>query len=238
MTLPKWNSWVRVRRADVYWKTPRTADITQGPQDTERGRGPPSLLAKEHFWGGCQGWGWTHTQMQAPHTSPRHLNTISQDVETISILKGEKSGWPTDSLVWIGSLQNCRSSFCCWRAVQSPWPGMDGDDHCHAPLPSMDISHPLISAFGVGLEEGLFPFFLLHLCSLSLTESCPQAQICVTTSNRKPSVDRLRPKSSILYYFAFSPVWPASTAHLCHLAPTRPPEHREAGLFHEVALRH
>lgn len=28
--------------------------------------------------------------MQAPHTSPRHLNTISQDVETISILKGEE----------------------------------------------------------------------------------------------------------------------------------------------------
>lgn len=68
MTLPKWNSWVRVRRADVYWKTPRTADITQGPQDMERGRGPPSLIAKEHFWGERQGWGWTHTHKSRHHT--------------------------------------------------------------------------------------------------------------------------------------------------------------------------
>lgn len=69
--------------------------------------------------------GWTCTQMQAPHTSPRHLNTISQDVETISILKGERSGWPTDSSVWIGPLQNCRSGLCGWRAVGSPWLGME-----------------------------------------------------------------------------------------------------------------
>lgn len=125
MTLPKWNSWVRVRRADVYWKTPRTADITQGPQDAERGRGPPSLLAKEHSWGMRQGWGWTRTQMQAPHTNSCHLNTISQDVETIYILKGEKSRWPTDSSMWTGPLQNCKGGLSGWRAVGGPWPGME-----------------------------------------------------------------------------------------------------------------
>lgn len=109
----------------------------------------------------------------------------------------------------------------------------DGDDRRHAPLPSMDTSHPLISTLGVDLEERLFPSFL---CSLSLTESCPQTQIPVTTSNRKPSVNQLRPKASILYSFACFPTWPASTAHLCHLAPTRTPEHREGDISMRLHL--
>lgn len=145
-------------------------------------------------------------------------------METISILKGEKNGWPTDSLVWIGPVQNRRSGRPLWLA--SWWESLtrDGDDQ--ASLSSTNRSHPLISTLGVGLGAGLLPFFLLHLCSLSFTDSCPQAQIPATTSNRKPSVNRLRPKASVLNYFAFFPVWSASTAHLGHLAPTRPPEHR------------
>lgn len=85
----------------------------------------------------------THTQIQAPHTSPRHLNTISQDVETISILKGEKSGWPADSSVWIGPLQNCRSSLCGWRAVRVPGRGWRRLVSCPSPFhghkPSFNI---------------------------------------------------------------------------------------------------
>jgi hypothetical protein len=181
---------------------------------------------------GARAGGWTCTQMQAPHTSPRHLNTISQDVETISILKGERSGWP-DRLLSVDWSFAELQEWPLWRV--SCWESLarDGDDHCHVSLPSMDTSHPLISTLGVELEEELLPFFPLHLCSLFLTKSCPQAQIRVTTSHRKPSVNQLGPKASILYYFAFSPVWPASTAHLCHLAP---PEHTEAGLFHQIVL--
>lgn len=105
--------------------------------------------------------------MQAPHTSPRHLNTISQDVETISILKGEERladrllgvDWSFAELQeWPLWLTSCQESLAG-----------DGDDHCQAPLPSVDTSHPLISTLGVGLEEGLLPFFLLYLCGLSLT---------------------------------------------------------------------
>lgn len=69
---------------------------------------------------------------------------------------------------WLLWLVNCPESLA-----------RDGDDHCHALLPSMDISHPLISTFGVGLEEELLPFFLLNLCSLSLTESLsPDSDLC------------------------------------------------------------
>lgn len=124
MTPLKWNSWVRVRRTDVYGKTPRAADIIQGPQDAERGRGLPFLPAKEHSRADARAEGG-HARRCRPLTTPPHLNTISQDVEMISILEGVKRDWPTDSLVWIGPLQDCRSGLCGWGAVWSPWSGME-----------------------------------------------------------------------------------------------------------------
>lgn len=133
----------------------------RAPRTWKETGGPPSLPAKEHSWGRRQDWGYTRTRKCSHHTPPPHLNTISQDVETISILEGEKRGWPTDSVAWIGPLQDCRSGLCGWGAVWSLLP--------------MDAGHSFISILGVGLEEGLLPSFLLHLCCFSLTESCPQA---------------------------------------------------------------
>lgn len=89
--------------------------------------------------------------------------------------------------------------------------------------------------FGPCLEEGLLLSFPLHLCCLPLTESCPQ--IPETTSDKKkPSAKRLRPKGSTSVHL-LPLVAPVSTAHLCRLAPSRPPEHRDACFFCEVVLR-
>lgn len=94
-----------------------------------------------------------HVRRCRPHMPPPHLNTISQDVETISILEGGKRDWPANRIsVWIGFLQDCRSGLCGWGAVWSPWPGM------HLPL---------ISTSGVGRRTACFrPFY-------SISAACP-----------------------------------------------------------------
>lgn len=124
MTPLKWNSWVRVRRTDVYGKTPRALTSSRAPRTRKEAGVLHSSLPRSIPGADARARGG-HARRCRPHTPPPHLNTISQDVETISILEGVKRDWPTDSSVWIGPLQDCRSGLCGWGAVWSPWPGME-----------------------------------------------------------------------------------------------------------------
>lgn len=202
MTPLKWNSWVRVRRTDVYGKTPRAADIIQGPQDAERGRVLHSSLPGSIPRADARAGGG-HARRCSPHTPPPHLNTISQDVETISILEGGKRDWLANRLLGVD-----------WSfAGLQEWPLWLGS--CLESLANF--------YFRGGSDDCLLQSFLFRLRSLSLTESCWQAQIPVTASDRKLCADWLRPKACITLPSSCTGCW---AAHLCHPAPTRLLEQR------------
>lgn len=82
VTVLKWNSWVRIRRTDVYWMRPGAADITESPSGHDRGQRSSVPSCRHSISGaaaragvGCGGHTRTdiHTHTHTPHTRALHF---------------------------------------------------------------------------------------------------------------------------------------------------------------------
>lgn len=106
--------------------------------------------------------GGGHARRCRPHTPPPHLNTISQDVETISILEGAKRDWPANRLLGVDWSFAGLQEWPLWLGSCLESLARDGDDCVH-----------LISTSGGGSEDRLLsPQLVPHRKLLAGPDSC------------------------------------------------------------------